>query len=161
MAGSHVAIRLDTLATQFTSQAHDRDVWHRDEFMTNAVSGGVRVLLRLEGLCILAASFLAYAKHGHGWGIFALFFLAPDLSLAGYLAGSRVGAIAYNLAHSLVGALAVLVAGAVLSIPIAITAGIIWVAHIGFDRALGYGLKYSDGFKFTHLGRIGRVRVDA
>jgi hypothetical protein len=30
-------------------------------------------------------------------------------------------------------------------------------AHIGIDRALGYGLKYSTGFGFTHLGRIGKT----
>lgn len=128
--------------------------------MTNAVSGGVQVLLRLEGLCILLASVLAYAKFGSGWGTFALFFLTPDLSFAGYLAGSKVGAIAYNFAHSLAGALVVLAMGIFLSAPIAVTAGIIWVAHIGFDRALGYGLKYSAGFKFTHLGVIGRGRAD-
>ncbi len=128
--------------------------------MTNAVSGGVRVLLRLEGLCILVASMWAYTKFGNGWGTFALFFLAPDLSFVGYLAGSRVGAIMYNLAHSLVGALAVLTVGFLLSTPIAVTAGIIWMAHIGFDRALGYGLKYSAGFKFTHLGVIGREHPD-
>jgi hypothetical protein len=128
--------------------------------MASSVSGGVRVLLRLEGLCIFAASVLAYEKFGSSWGAFALFFFAPDLSLAGYLAGARVGAISYNVAHSLIGALAVLAAGAFLSAPIAITAGMIWVAHIGFDRALGYGLKYSAGFKFTHLGIIGRERAD-
>lgn len=124
--------------------------------MTNAVSGGVRVLLRLEGSGILAASLLAYAHFGAGWSTFALFFLAPDLSLAGYLAGSKVGAITYNLAHSLVGAIALLTAGVLLSVPLAVTAGIIWAAHIGFDRALGYGLKYSAGFRFTHLGTIGQ-----
>jgi len=48
-----------------------------------------------------------------------------------------------------------------LSAPIAVTAGIIWITHIGFDRALGYGLKYSAGFKFTHLGVIGQGRAGA
>lgn len=129
--------------------------------MTGAVSGGVRVLLRIEGLCVLAISLLAYAKFGGGWGTFALFFLAPDLSFLGYLAGSKVGAVSYNLAHSLIGALAILAVGVLLSVPVAVTAGIIWVAHIGFDRALGYGLKYSAGFGYTHLGLIGRARSGA
>lgn len=129
--------------------------------MANAVAGGVRVVLRLEGLCILVAGVLGYAKFGSGWGTFALFFLAPDLSFAGYLAGSKAGAIAYNLAHSLVGPLAVLLTGILLSAPVAVTAGIIWAAHIGLDRALGYGLKYSAGFKFTHLGVIGQGRTGA
>lgn len=127
--------------------------------MAGAASGGVRVVLRVEGLCILAVSLLAYAKWGDGWGTFALFFLAPDLSFVGYLAGPQVGAVSYNFAHSFVGALAVLAAGVLLSVPVAVAAGIIWVAHIGFDRALGYGLKYSAGFGFTHLGLIGRARV--
>ncbi|WCM93748.1 DUF4260 domain-containing protein [Acidovorax sp. NCPPB 2350] len=128
--------------------------------MASAVSGGVRVLLRIEGLCILAVSVLAYAKLGGGWGSFALFFFAPDFSFAGYLAGSRVGAISYNFAHSLAGALVLLASGVLLSAPVAVTAGIIWAAHIGFDRALGYGLKYSKGFHFTHLGVIGREHTD-
>lgn len=129
--------------------------------MTGSASGGVQVLLRIEGLCILMVSLLAYANFGGGWGIFALFFLAPDLSFLGYLAGSRVGAVTYNSAHSIIGALALLVAGVFLSVPVAVTVGIIWMAHIGFDRALGYGLKYSAGFGFTHLGLIGRARAGA
>lgn len=128
--------------------------------MASAVTGGVRVSLRIEGLSVLAASLLAYSKFGHGWGTFALFFFTPDLSFFGYLAGSEVGAVSYNVAHSFIGALAILAVGALMSVPVAITAGIIWVAHIGFDRALGYGLKYSTGFGFTHLGRIGRARAD-
>ena len=59
------------------------------------------------------------------------------------------------------GALAVLTAGVLLSAPVAVSAGIIWLAHIGFDRALGYGLKYAAGFTFTHLGVIGHAREDA
>ena len=129
--------------------------------MAGAASGGVRVLLRVEGLCVLVVSLLAYARFGGGWGTFALFFFAPDISLLGYAAGPRVGAVSYNLGHSFAGALAVLAAGFVLSVPIAVTAGIIWFAHIGFDRALGYGLKYSAGFGFTHLGLIGSARVGA
>ncbi|UWX04524.1 DUF4260 domain-containing protein [Pseudoxanthomonas sp. NC8] len=129
--------------------------------MAGAVSGDVRVLLRVEGLCVLAASLLAYAKFGGGWGAFALFFLRQICLSLATLAGPRVGAMSYNLSHSFVGALAILAAGVLLSVPVAVTAGIIWVAHIGFDRALGYGLKYSAGFRFTHLGLIGRARVDA
>lgn len=129
--------------------------------MTGSASGGVRVLLRIEGLCVLMICLLAYAKFGAGWRVFALFFLAPDLSFLGYLAGPRVGAAAYNFAHSLIGALLLLTAGVLLSVPVAVTAGTIWGAHIGFDRALGYGLKYSAGFGFTHLGPIGRTRAGA
>jgi hypothetical protein len=126
--------------------------------MAGVTSGGVRILLRLEGLCFLAVSLLAYAKFGDGWGIFALFFFTPDLSFIGYLSGPKFGAALYNSAHSFIGGLAVLIGGVLLSIPVAVSAGLIWVAHIGFDRALGYGLKYSTGFGFTHLSLIGRAR---
>lgn len=127
--------------------------------MSGATTGGVRLVLRLEGLCILIAASVAYSRLGLGWGTFALFFLAPDLSFLGYLAGPKVGAASYNVAHSYIGVVACLVAGFVLPTPTLLCAGIIWCAHIGFDRALGYGLKYSEGFAFTHLGRIGRFPV--
>jgi hypothetical protein len=129
--------------------------------MAGATTGAVRIVLRLEGLCVLVAASVAYSKFGLGWGTFALFFLTPDISFLGYLAGPRLGAISYNLAHSYIGALACLMAGVVLPAPVILCAGIIWCAHIGFDRALGYGLKYSTGFGFTHLGRIGRLPIVA
>ncbi len=129
--------------------------------MAGAASGGIRILLRLEGLCVFVVCLLAYARYGGSWGAFALYFLAPDLSFLGYLAGPKVGAMAYNVAHSLIGPLATLAAGIMLSAPLVVTAGIICLAHIGLDRALGYGLKYSSGFGVTHLGLIGRTRADA
>jgi hypothetical protein len=119
------------------------------------------MILRLEGLAVLAAATIMYGKSGFGWGTFALFFLAPDVSFLGYLAGSRVGAIAYNAAHSYIGALACFGTGLMLVAPALEVAGLIWCAHIGFDRAMGYGLKYAAGFAFTHLGRIGRARAAA
>jgi len=126
--------------------------------MFGETTGGVRVLLRVEGLCVLIAALWAYSRFGMGWGIFALFFFAPDISFAGYLAGPRMGATTYNTAHSYIGAVTSLVLGLAFSSHVLLVAGILWSAHIGFDRALGYGLKYWDGFGFTHLGRIGRAR---
>jgi hypothetical protein len=120
------------------------------------VEGGVRAALRLEGLALLAGAGALYWHLGFDWRLFALLFLAPDLSFAGYLAGSRTGALAYNAAHSTVGSLALAAAGTALAQPIMIGVALIWLAHVGFDRALGYGLKYARGFGFTHLGRIGR-----
>ena len=125
--------------------------------MSGGTIGSVRLVLRLEGLCVLIAASIAYSKFGFGWGTFALFFLVPDISFLGYLVGSKVGAISYNAAHSYIGAVTCVIAGFTLPAPTLLCAGIIWCAHIGFDRALGYGLKYSEGFSFTHLGRIGRL----
>ncbi|HEY0971399.1 MAG TPA: DUF4260 domain-containing protein [Gemmatimonadales bacterium] len=121
---------------------------------SGAVVGAPRLWLRLEGAAVLALALVVYARGGHTWALLAILFLAPDLSFAGYLAGPRVGATVYNLAHSYVGPVA-LAAWAVLTgrPPVAAT---IWFAHVGFDRMLGYGLKYPTAFSDTHLGRIGR-----
>ena len=124
---------------------------------TGAVTGGVRTLLRLEGLTLFAGMTLLYAVWGGSWWIYAILFLAPDLSFAGYLAGPRAGAIVYNAAHSYLAPMALMTAGFALSSPLALSIAMIWLAHIGFDRALGYGLKYGAGFGFTHLGRIGKA----
>jgi len=126
-----------------------------DALAEGAASGGVRSLLRLEGVVVLIASVAAYAQLGAGWGAFATLFLVPDLSFLGYLAGARTGAAVYNLAHSYVGPVALLALGTLAGMPVALAIGLIWCAHIGFDRMLGYGLKYASGFAATHLGRIG------
>jgi hypothetical protein len=123
--------------------------------MSGETKGAVRIVLRLEGLCVLIAASVAYAKYGFSWGTFALYFFMPDLSFCGYFAGSRVGVVCYNLAHSYIGAIVCIGAGLAFSTPMIFCAGIIWSAHIGFDRALGFGLKYANGFRFTHLGLIG------
>jgi Domain of unknown function (DUF4260) len=126
-----------------------------------ATTGTVRALLRLEGFVLLAASVAAYARFGAGWGLFAACFLLPDLSFLGYLATARVGAAAYNAAHSSVGGVAMIAIGTVCGAPAFVTAGLIWIAHVGFDRALGYGLKYGRGFGYTHLGPIGAAAREA
>jgi hypothetical protein len=123
-----------------------------------AATGGVRTLLRLEGLALFAAMITLYAVWGGKWWAFAFLFLAPDLSFAAYLAGPRIGALVYNAAHSTLGPIAIALMGfshAFGDRPIPQLA-MIWLAHIGIDRALGYGLKYGSGFAHTHLGSIGK-----
>ncbi len=122
-----------------------------------AALGGVRTILRLEGLGVFAAACAVYSHLGASWIVFAALFLAPDLAMAGYLAGPRLGAAAYNLAHAYVGPLALGSAGLALDAPAAQTLALVWLAHIGFDRALGFGLKYASGFGDAHLGRVGRA----
>ena len=123
---------------------------------TGAVTGGPRTLLRLEGLTLFAGMILLYAVWGGSWWVFAILFLAPDLSFLAYLAGPRFGAIGYNAAHITVAPVALMAACFGLAAPLVLSIAAIWLAHIGLDRALGYGLKYEAGFGFTHLGRIGR-----
>ena len=123
------------------------------------VTGGVRVLLRLEGLTLCLGMVLLYAVWGGSWWVFALLFFAPDLSFIAYLADPRTGALLYNAAHSYMLPVALMTLGFALPEPLTLSVAMIWLAHIGFDRALGYGLKYQASFGFTHLGRIGRNSV--
>jgi hypothetical protein len=122
-----------------------------------AVSGGLRTMLRLEGLVLFVGMTLLYAVWDGSWWVYAILFLAPDLSFVAYLAGPRAGAIVYNAAHSYMAPVALMTSGFALNSPLVLSIAMIWLAHIGIDRALGYGLKYSAGFSFTHLGRIGRA----
>jgi hypothetical protein len=120
----------------------------------DAAHGAVRVWLRLEGIAAFLLATSLYAHQGNSWLVFAALFFAPDVSFAAYLAGPRVGAAIYNVAHSYLGPL--IVAAAAVSAEAGLTVALVWAAHIGFDRALGYGLKYPTAFGDTHLGRIGR-----
>lgn len=114
------------------------------------VAGVPNLVLRAEGAILMAASVAGYAQTGAGWGMFALLFLVPDVFMLGYLRGPRLGAAVYNLGHSTI--LPFLVIGMGLMVPgVLLPVGLIWMAHVGFDRAVGYGLKYASGFKHTHL----------
>jgi hypothetical protein len=111
-------------------------------------------LLRIEGASVFALSLILYYSTGARWWIFALLFLWPDLFMLGYLVSVRVGSSLYNLAHTYFFPLAL--AGVAVSEHKSETLSfaLIWIAHIGFDRALGYGLKYPTFFKDTHLQRV-------
>lgn len=115
-------------------------------------------LLRFEGFALFLAAVAGYAFTDGSWLLFFLLILAPDLSMAGYLLGPKRGAIVYNAAHSTIGPLLLLTAGFLGAGGLPVHLAVIWLAHIGIDRALGYGLKRSTGFTDTHLGRIGRER---
>jgi hypothetical protein len=125
----------------------------------SAATGGVRTLLRLEGITLFAGMTLLYGLWDGSWLVYVILFLAPDLSFAAYLAGPKVGAIVYNAAHSYLAPVALMTAGLAMASPLVLSLAMIWLAHIGIDRALGYGLKYQTGFAFTHLGRIGKDAV--
>lgn len=114
--------------------------------------------LRLEGFVAFAAIVTAYWFLGGNWSLFALLILAPDLSFFGLYAGQKAGANIYNLAHTytlpaVLGALGWF-GGMFWFAEVAL----IWIAHIGADRALGYGLKYPGFDHHTHLGLIGPAR---
>jgi hypothetical protein len=122
----------------------------------NSVTGSVRVVLRAEGFAVLVASIVLYERLDASWLRFAVLFLAPDLSFAGYLGGTRLGAYVYNAAHNYVLPIALGLIGIMLGSWRLPELASIWAAHIGLDRLLGYGLKYPASFRETHLGSIGR-----
>jgi Domain of unknown function (DUF4260) len=124
---------------------------------SGVVTGGLRTLLRLEGLTLFVGMTLLYTVWGGAWWVYLVLFLVPDLSMAAYLSGPRTGAIVYNAAHSYMAPMTLMVTGFGMESPLTLSLAMIWLAHIGFDRALGYGLKYMTGFGYTHLGRIGRT----
>lgn len=132
----------------------------RSDASALATHGAPRALLRLEGAVVLAAALAAYFSFGGGWGWLAALSLVPDVTLLGYLAGPRVGAALYNAGHSYLGPALLAAAGLVATTPALWLGALIWVAHVGFDRALGYGLKHASGFRDTHLGRVGRASSD-
>ena len=111
-------------------------------------------LLRAEGLAVLAASLALYFEAGYGWVLLVVLALAPDLSIAGYLGGPRVGAIAYDAVHTYVLPVALAAAGVLAGSNLAVQLALIWLVHIGADRTIGYGLKYRTDFKDTHLQRV-------
>ena len=112
------------------------------------------VLLRLEGLAIFAAALALYFDADYSVLALILLILAPDVSFAAYAAGPRTGALAYNAVHTLTFPIALGVVGVLADSGVPIQVALIWLAHIGMDRLLGYGLKYPSAFKDTHLQRV-------
>jgi hypothetical protein len=121
-----------------------------------AVSGGVRQILRLEALAVLVSATTAYFVSGGNPWLYAALFFAPDVSFVAYAVNAHLGTAAYNTVHSYV--LVALLAGAgwLLGVDLLWQIALILAAHAGFDRALGYGLKYASAFHHTHLGLVGK-----
>jgi hypothetical protein len=125
--------------------------------MSGDVSGAPRLLLRIEGASLLVCALAGYAWAGQSWWLLAALILLPDLSMIGYLAGPRIGAVSYNAAHTTTVPLLLLTASWAFGSHAVAGLALIWLAHIGLDRAVGYGLKYGTGFNDTHLGPLGRA----
>lgn len=111
-------------------------------------------LLQVEGFAAMAISIGLYAHLHFSFVWFAAAFLLPDLAMVGYLANKSVGAACYNCVHTYV---APLILTAILELrghPEALWIPLVWICHIGVDRAVGFGLKYNSDFKLTHLQKV-------
>ncbi|WP_417885158.1 DUF4260 domain-containing protein [Zunongwangia sp.] len=112
--------------------------------------------LKLEELAMFGLSVFAFSMLPYFWWWFAILFFVPDIGMVGYIWGAKTGAFVYNVLHHKALAIVLGVVGIYLEIDILQLMGVILFSHSAFDRILGYGLKYEKGFKFTHLGEIGK-----
>lgn len=120
-------------------------------------------ILKLEEAAQFAAGIagLYFLPVDISWWLWIVLFFSPDISMLGYLAGTRVGALVYNVFHHKAIAILVATIGFYLPNTALTTAGVLLFAHSAFDRMLGYGLKYPDAFEHTHLGMIGKTKDTA
>lgn len=113
-----------------------------------------KIILHIEGFAVLTLSVYFYWAIQSSWLLFILLLFVPDLSMLGYLASPKVGAISYNIFHTYSLPIIVIFSGLFFVNAIVLSIGLIWLAHIGMDRMLGYGLKYPTHFKDTHFNRV-------
>ncbi len=116
----------------------------------------MKTIIKIEELAQFLLSLFAFHLMGFSWSWYGIFILAADISMLGYLANTKLGAFAYNLAHHKGTAIAILLTGVYFQSRELQFAGIILHSHSSLDKILGYGLKYSDSFQNTHLGKIGK-----
>lgn len=116
----------------------------------------MKTTLKLEELAIFLLGIYAFSLLNFAWWWFLALFLLPDIGMVGYFFGNKAGAFLYNLFHHKALAILIFLPGLIFQNEILQLAGIVLFAHSAFDRMLGYGLKYEEGFKFTHLGKIGK-----
>lgn len=128
--------------------------------LDNEPPENMKKLIQVEEAAITFISiyFLTIYNLGLPFWAWVLLFLSPDLSMAGYLFNARIGAYAYNLIHHRAVAISLAAFGLFIQNDLLISIGTLLFAHSSFDRMMGYGLKYPDDFKHTHLGWIGKHR---
>jgi hypothetical protein len=114
----------------------------------------IKPILRAEGLVVFVVCLFWYSNLNASWLLFILLWLVPDISMVGYLKDTKLGAIIYNLVHNYILALVVCAFGIFFGNNLIVSIGVIWVSHIGLDRFMGYGLKYPDSFKHTHIQQL-------
>lgn len=113
-----------------------------------------RVILHIEGLAVLVLSLYFYSSLHFSWLLFFVLLFVPDFSMFSYFINQKVDAFIYNIFHTYSLPIAIILSGKLLSQSMILAIGLIWLAHIGMDRMLGYGLKYPTNFKETHFSRI-------
>ncbi len=116
----------------------------------------MKISLQIEELTQFVASIvvLVFLELDIAWWLWPIIFLAPDIGMVGYLANPKIGSWTYNFFHFKSIAVAVIACGVLLEFKELLVAGVVLFGHAAMDRMLGYGLKYPDSFKHTHLGMM-------
>ncbi|MFT5831840.1 MAG: hypothetical protein ACI9SY_000213 [Candidatus Paceibacteria bacterium] len=114
----------------------------------------MQTLLKLEYIALFLLSLVIFQQLEYVWWIYPLFFLAPDLGMLGYLINNKIGAYTYNAFHHVGIAVIFLIYGIMMTNPLFTLVGAILLGHSSFDRIIGYGLKYTDTFKHTHIENL-------
>ncbi|MBY0595850.1 DUF4260 domain-containing protein [Bacillus bingmayongensis] len=113
-----------------------------------------KTIIHLEGFIVLIAAIYIYALNEFSWLLFLLLLFVPDISMLAYLINNHIGAQIYNLFHTYIVSILLILIGIFFKYDVILMVGLIWTAHIGMDRLLGYGLKYKTGFKDTHIHKL-------
>ena len=121
-------------------------------------NGKLNYVLRIESMFIFVAAISLYYTQDYKWKTFAIFLLAPDLSMIGYLINKKIGAIIYNLGHTYATPALLLLYSYTCNQDLLYPYIIIWTTHIAMDRMIGFGLKSFKGFRYTHLGFVGKEK---
>lgn len=114
--------------------------------------------IKVEEALLFLFSIFLFRELDFSWWYYLVFFLAPDLSMLGYLVNTKIGAISYNFFHHKGVAIAVYIGGVLLEVQVIQFIGLILLGHASLDRIFGYGLKYYDSFNRTHLGMVGKKK---
>lgn len=118
----------------------------------------MKTTLQLEEIAMLGLAIYLFTLLSYPWWLFLVLFLTPDLGMLGYLINNKIGTLFYNIFHHKGLAILLYLIGMYTANSVIQFSGILLFAHASFDRILGYGLKLEKGFKYTHLGEIGRKK---
>jgi hypothetical protein len=116
-------------------------------------------IIRIEEAAMFLLSIYLFAQLHFAWWWFPALILLPDLSMVGYLINNKIGAVCYDFVHHKAVAILLYILGLHFNNETLQLAGLILFGHSSMDRMMGYGLKYFEGFKFTHLGVIGNAQT--
>ena len=111
----------------------------------------MRTALKIEEGALFILSIILFIRTGFQWWWFPVLLFVPDIGMMGYAFNTKTGAYIYNFFHHRAVSIVLYMLGLFIGSQLIALIGIILFAHATLDRVLGFGLKYTDSFKHTHL----------